>query len=167
MKIFWSWQFDTPGRTGRHFVRDVLADAIAVLKEAKDIEEPSEREAREALHLDHDRKGVEGSPDLAPPIFKKIDQSAVFVADVTLIGESRVSVNPDDTSKKLINSNVAIEYGYALGHLTDSRILMVQNVHYGPREELPFDLKHKAGPIQFQLAPEATKAEIAGEHIRL
>ena len=24
MKIFWSWQSDTPGKTGRHFVRDAL-----------------------------------------------------------------------------------------------------------------------------------------------
>jgi hypothetical protein len=153
MKIFWSWQFDTPGKTGRHFVWDVLADAIAVLKEPSDVEEPSECEAREALHLEDDRKGVEGSPDLAPKIFKKIDQAAVFVADVTLVGERSISADSPTEAppKKLINSNVAIEYGYALRALTDARVLMIQNVHYGGREELPFDLKHKAGPIQFRI----------------
>jgi len=26
-----------------------------------------------------------------------------------------------------------------------------QNTHYGEREDLPFDLRHKAGPIQFNL----------------
>ena len=149
MKIFWSWQFDTPGKTGRHFVWDVLADAIAVLKEPSDVEEPSEREAREALHLEDDRKGVEGSPDLAPTIFKKIDRAAVFIADVTLVGERSISADSPTEAppKKLINSNVAIECGYALRAFTDARVLMIQNVHYGDREELPFDLKHKAGPI--------------------
>ena len=58
MKVFWSWQSDTPGKIGRHFVRDALAAAIEVLKQPEDVEEPVERDTREALHLDHDRKGV-------------------------------------------------------------------------------------------------------------
>jgi hypothetical protein len=37
---------------------------------------------------------------------------------------------------------------------------MVQNTHYGGRDMLPFDLKHKAGPIQFHLGPESEKPEI-------
>jgi len=28
MKIFWSWQADTDGKTGRHFVRDALTEAV-------------------------------------------------------------------------------------------------------------------------------------------
>jgi hypothetical protein len=168
MKVFWSWQSDTPGRIGRHFVRAVLTDAIMVLKQPEDVEEPSEREAREALHLDHDRQGVAGSPDLAPTIFGKIDRSAVFVVDVTLVADQLVATDgPAARPKKLINSNVAIEYGYALRALGDEFILMVQNAHYGDRDELPFDLKHKAGPIQYRLAPNATKAEIAAEHAKL
>jgi hypothetical protein len=169
MKVFWSCQFDTPGNTGRHFVRNVLADAIAALNEPGDVEEPSEREAREAPHLDHDLKGIEGSNDLAPAIFKKIDQAAVFVADVTLVGERPMSANfpTGARPKKLINSNVAIEYGFALRALTDARILMIQNVHYGDRDELPFDLEHGSGPIQFRLAPDATEAIIDAEHVRL
>ena len=167
MKVFWSWQFDTPGETGRHFVRDVLSDAIAVLKEPADIEEPSERE--EALRQDHDRKGVEGSPGLALAIFKKIDRAAVFIADVTLVGERPTSADSATGArpKKFINSNVALEYGYALRALTDARILMIQNVHYGDRDELPFGLEHEAGPIRFRLPPDATKAAIDAEHVRL
>jgi hypothetical protein len=169
VKVFWSWQADTPGKIGRHFVRAALADAIKALKQAEDVEEPSEREAREDLHLDHDRQGVPGSPDLAPTIFRKIDQAAVFVTDVTLVAEMKGPAAEDSggAQKKLINSNVAIEYGYALRALGDESILMVQNVHYGEREELPFDLKHKAGPIQYRLPPGATKQEIAAERARL
>jgi hypothetical protein len=129
VKVFWSWQADTPGKTGRHFVREALADAIKTLKQPEDVEEPSEREAREDLHLDHDRQGVPGSPDLAPTIFRKIDQAAVFVADVTLVAQMHdQAANGGDqgAKKKLINSNVAIEYGYALRALGDESILMVQ-----------------------------------------
>jgi hypothetical protein len=65
MKVFWSWQSDTPGRIGRHFVRDALSAAIEQLKQTPEIEEPTAREARSAMHLDQDRKGIPGSPDLA------------------------------------------------------------------------------------------------------
>jgi hypothetical protein len=170
MKVFWSWQADTPGKTGRHFVREALAEAIAALKQPEDVEEPSERETREALHLDHDRQGVPGSPDLAPTIFRKIDQAAVFVVDVTLVVqmEGRTPTGGEvSTPKKLINSNVAIEYGYALHALGDASILTVQNMYYGEREELPFDLKHKAGPIQYRLPSGASKQEISAERAKL
>lgn len=161
MKVFWSWQSDTPGKTGRHFVRDCLASAIAALKQPEDVEEPTKRETREELHLDHDRKGVSGSPDLAPTILKKIDDAAVFVGDVTIVAEITVKGGGGKERKKgLINSNVGIEYGYALRGLTDERILMVQNTHYGERELLPFDLRHKAGPIQYRLAPDASTTDI-------
>jgi hypothetical protein len=65
MKVFWSWQSDTPGKTGRHFVREALEEAIADLKVPPDVQEPTKQPRREDLHLDHDRKGVPGSPDLA------------------------------------------------------------------------------------------------------
>jgi hypothetical protein len=153
MIVFWSWQSDTPGNVGRYFIRDALRDAIKVLKSDKEIVEPSEREARDALKLDQDRQGVPGSPDLAATIFRKIDQATVFVADVTTTGATT-------EGKKLINSNVAIEYGHAHHALGDTSILMVQNTHYGDRNDLPFDLRHKAGPIQFTLPSDATKQEI-------
>jgi hypothetical protein len=167
MKVFWSWQSDTPGKIGRHFVRDALAEAIKILKQPSEIEEPTEREVKDALELDHDRRGVPGSPDLAPTIFKKIDQAAVFVADVTLIGTAGQAKRTAKPHKRLINSNVAIEYGYALRSLSDASILMVQNVHYGDREGLPFDLKHKAGPILYNLSPEAKKPEMDAERTKL
>src|SRR5262245_53019315 len=104
MKIFWSWQSDHPGKISRHFVREALERAISELKQEPEIEEA----ARDA-ELDYDRKGVPGSPDLANTILQKIRECAVFVADVTPVGA--VS---DNRQKRLINSNVAIELGYAL-----------------------------------------------------
>lgn len=161
MKIFWSWQSDTPGKVGRHFVRDALKLAIETLRQAPDVEEPTAAETREKMHLDHDRQGVPGSPGLADTIFRKIDAATVFVADVTLVGTS------DDGSKRMINSNVAIEYGHAHGSIGDEAILMIQNTHYGERDALPFDLKYKAGPVQFTLSPGVTKGEIKAEQKKL
>ncbi|MBY5592691.1 hypothetical protein HFO49_35680 [Rhizobium leguminosarum] len=73
MKVFWSWQADTPGESGRHFVRKALDAAIGKLKQGNEIAEAD----RDALHLDHDRKGLSGSPDLAPAILTKIQSSQV------------------------------------------------------------------------------------------
>lgn len=149
MKIFWSWQSDTPGKTGRHFIRKVLEDALKQLKVEDELDEPE----RDGLHLDHDRKGVPGSPDLALAILEKIRNSAVFIADVTPIGKT-------DKDKPLINSNVAIELGYALPFVKNEGLLMVLNEAYGDRKSLPFDLSHKGGPIIFNLPANSNKEQI-------
>lgn len=159
MKIFWAWQSDTPGKIGRFFVRDVLNAAIKQLRDDLEVVEPTEREVRDALELDHDRKGVPGSPDLARTILEKIEAASVFVADMTPVGE--VPADDNRLSKKLINSNVAIELGYALSIHTDRSVLMVMNTHYGTRVDLPFDVAHKGGPIMFNLAPDADRKTIA------
>jgi hypothetical protein len=169
LKVFWSWQSDTPGGIGRFFVRDALEAAISQLKDVPDITEPTTAASRDALHLDQDRRGVPGSPDLAKTILDKIDDTSVFVADVTPVCrmQGRVANGRRQPSKRLMNPNVAIELGYALKALTDRYLLMVLNEHYGSREHLPFDLRHKAGPIAYRLAPDADKATIAGEQKRL
>jgi hypothetical protein len=161
MKVFWSWQSDTPGKIGRYFVRDALQEAIKQLKQAPDIEEPTERETRSEMHLDQGRQGVSGSPDLARVILEKIEQSSVLVADVTPVGSVTTESVQEQPKKKLINPNVAIELGYALRALSDQALLMVMNEHYGARPDLPFDLQAKAGPIMFKLSPDADKRTIA------
>lgn len=82
MKIFWSWQADTPGNIGRHFVRNALSEAIDALKADNDITEPSEREARDALEFDQDRKGVSGStifPGYHGPDFETASRRATEI----------------------------------------------------------------------------------------
>ena len=148
MKIFWSWQSDTPGKIGRFLVRDALNDAIEKLRADNGVED-----APRDVHLDHDVKDVPGSPDLVRAILEKIEKSEVVVADVTIVGKT-------EEGKGLINSNVAIELGYAFRACTDARAVLVFNKHYGKHEELPFDLRHKGGGIDFDLKPEASKGEI-------
>ena len=169
MKVFWSWQADTHGKTGRHFAREALADARWLLKVPSGVEEPYERDLRESIHLDHDRKDVSGTPSIADMIFRKIDQADVFIANVTPVAKL-TRLNPTDGEppvKKLINSNVAIEYGYAVRAVTDELILLVQNTHYGNRSDLPFDLQHKGSPIQYKLAPDASADERKAEKAKL
>jgi hypothetical protein len=67
MKIFWSWQSDTPETTGRYFVRDALIEAVAQLKIPEDIEEPTTAANREAIHADFDREGVTAARHSPPP----------------------------------------------------------------------------------------------------
>ena len=173
MKIFWSWQSDTRGRIGRHFVRDAILGAIQDLKTPPDVEEPTEGVDRDALHLDSDRQGVTGSPDLAATIFAKIDAAAVVIADVTPVGCGPGRQGEDGVDlpgRALMNPNVAIELGYALGKPSKgagNRLLMVCNAHFGTRSDLPFDLAHKAGPIFFDLAPSASRATIEAEQTKL
>jgi len=89
------------GRDDGHFV-----DPVDQLKETVDIQEPTNRESREELHLDHDIQGMTGSPELARAILNKIDASQVVVADVTLVGRRPDADAADTTIPRdgLINS---------------------------------------------------------------
>ena len=128
MKVFWAWQADTPGKISRHFVRQALEDAIDRLRQPKDIEEPPEEARRANLHIDHDTKGLRGSPEIAHEIFKKIAASEVLVADVTPVGSSAAT---STSQKSLMNPNVAIELGYAFGKIGTDRFLAVLNLAFG------------------------------------
>src|SRR5271165_3796756 len=53
-----------------------------------------------------------------------------------------------------------------IGSLTRTSI-MVFNRYYGVHEDLPFDLRHKGGAIDFSLEPEAPKSRIEEESKKL
>ncbi len=56
MKVFWSWQDDSPGKTNRHFIKEALEEAVASLEgefELDDADRPA---------LDHDTKEVPRAP---------------------------------------------------------------------------------------------------------
>jgi hypothetical protein len=170
MKVFWAWQADLPGKISRHFVRGALEEAVARLRQPKDIEEPPEEARRNDLHLDHDTKGLSGSPEIAHEIFRKIDASAVFVADMTPVGKGPNRKDKDGNEvvpKPLMNPNVAIELGYALRTRGSERLLMILNEAYGGVSGLPFDIQHRRRPIIYRLAEGSDNAEIATEKGRL
>ncbi|GAB9084660.1 hypothetical protein [Bradyrhizobium diazoefficiens] len=161
MKVFWAWQSDHPRNISRDVIREALEEAIDHLKESREVVEAPEQ-SRGEIHLDHDTKGLTGSPDVARSILEKIAAAKVFVGDVTPVGKSPDKVGNEGTrpGRPLINSNVAIEYGYAMHKLGDNAIIGVTNTAFGRPEDLPFDIIHKRFPVQYQLVEEATKAEI-------
>lgn len=161
MKIFWSWQSDHDGKISHYLVRDALQAAIEKLRVPNEIEEPSEAERRANLELDHDTKGETGWTDIADSIFRKIDDAAVFVGDVTPVGKS----NRKERGKRpraIMNPNVAIELGYAIKARTWSRCLGVMNLAYGDVDDLPFDIhRTRSWPVTYTLSENASNKEIA------
>jgi len=158
MKVFWSWQSDHDGKIAHYVIRDALEAAIEKLKLPKDIEEPSDAERRANLELDHDTKGETGWTDIADSIFKKIENSVVFVADVTPVGKANKG---GKRSKPIMNPNVAIELGYAIKALTWSSCLGVMNLAYGKIDDLPFDIhRTRSWPVTYTLKEGASKEEI-------
>ncbi len=141
MKIFYSWQEDTDLSTCKSLIREALE--IASKKVSDDLE------------IDHDTKRVLGSPNIVEIIARKIRGASVFIADVTLTGKT---CKPDGKKKMQINSNVAIELGYALGTHGDEVVVKVMNDHYGTPEDLPFDVRDRH-PVRFTLAPSGNKLE--------
>lgn len=89
--------------------------------------------------VDQDTQGVLGSPAIAETIFEKIRTSDLVVVDVTLVGET-------PRGKRLINSNVAYELGYAHSCHGDQVLIAVMNTYYGTPGDLPFDMKHRRWP---------------------
>ncbi len=146
MNVFYSWQADTPDKIGKSFIRSAIDEAVNMLSEEMELDEA------ERPNVDQDTQGVMGSPPIAETIFEKIKNSEVIIVDVTLVGET-------PSGKCLINSNVSYELGFAHGHHGDHVLLSVMNTHYGPPDNLPFDLKHRRWPVRFELSPESDKEQ--------
>jgi hypothetical protein len=168
MKVFWSWQSDRDPKLHHYFVRDAIKEACKLIASDPDYEEADRPE------VDHDTKGVTGSPDIASTILSKIASANVFIADMTPVGMTEpATLQPGlDQEKRsepkfLQNPNVMSELGYAERALTTSRILLVANgAHYPGAQALPFDWRHRSGAKTYVLPDGATNADIAAERKR-
>ncbi len=153
LTIFYSWQSDSPNSTNRRFIEEALEDAIKQVGEDFDVQEALRDES---MKLDKDTKDVPGMPPIVETIFEKISNCAIFVPDLTFIGES-------ESGRMLPNPNVLIEYGWALKSLSTARIMAVMNKHFGEPtpENLAFDMRHLRMPIVYDLAEGAEREERA------
>lgn len=156
MKIFWSWQDDHPSSVNRAFVREALEEAAAGVSKELGLTEAERPE------IDQDTKGSPGWVEISREILDKIDACAIFVADVTPIAES-------PRKKKLPNPNVAFELGYALKAIGKERVILVCNAtFYGAKpEELPFDMRHRRGPVVYDLPMGADAKKRESQHSKL
>ncbi|HCT64760.1 MAG TPA: hypothetical protein DIC60_05780 [Lachnospiraceae bacterium] len=134
LKIFYSWQSDLPGNSTRYLIQESIQFVVDAMKDVVEID------------ADRDTKGAFGSPDITQTIFSKIDESDIFIADVSIINKY-YSMNVDGSKSKEIkttpNPNVLIELGYAAKFLGWENIICVINTEYGEIEELPFDIRQR------------------------
>jgi len=79
--VFFSWQSDRSPQEGRNLIESAIKSAIQELGADAEIAES----LRDSLSLDKDTKGVPGNPPIFETILKKIDQSAIFVPDLTSV----------------------------------------------------------------------------------
>lgn len=151
LTVFYSWQSDTPSKLNRNFLEEALREALKRLH----LDATLEVALRDAtLELDKDTQGVTGSPPIAETILKKIEQCAVFVADLTFVGESMNGLtNQSGKGRLFSNPNVLIEYGYALRCHGHTALVGIMNTAYGKPDAatLPFDLRHLRWPITYDL----------------
>lgn len=135
--IFFSWQSEHAA-VNRDLIHDALQKATKRLSVSCEVDEAT--------------RGVSGSPAIFETLLDKIARCSAFVGDLTLVvgAENRKSCNP----------NVLIEYGYALARPGERYIIPVFNRHFGSPELLPFDLRHKAVRVLYDLPPEASGSEI-------
>jgi hypothetical protein len=137
--VFYSWQSDLHRKSTRDIIHAAALQAITRLFNRLSLED--------SPRLDHDTAGEAGAPEIAGTIYSKIKESAVFLADVTFVGET---LSRENKAQKLLpNPNVFLELGYAAAILGWKRIILVMNREYGPPERLPFDLKNRRFPITF------------------
>lgn len=146
MKIFYSWQSDSPNKTNRGFIRDALEEAIKLASQDLDIEDAERPEVDEAT------TGTKGMVDITASILQKISACAIYVADVTPIAHTR-------KKKALPNPNVMYELGWASHRPGYDFIIAIMNAHKnkGPNA-LPFDLRGRR-VLTYTLAPDAPADE--------
>ncbi|OHT45657.1 hypothetical protein [Flavobacterium tructae] len=125
--IFYSWQSDLPNATNRTLIQKCLKAAVLAINNPNlEIE----------IKVDQDTQGLSGSPDIAQSLFEKIDNSEIFVCDISII-------NFDQGKRKIPNPNVLIELGYAAKALGWENVICIYNTAFGAIEDLPFDIKQR------------------------
>ena len=133
--IFYSWQSDLPNKTNRGFLESCLKNVPRELEKIG----PFSVE----FTIDRDTKNEPGTPDITESIFKKIEKSKIFIADISII-------NSESTGRKTPNPNVLIELGYAARSLGWEKVICIYNLDYGSIDDLPFDLRQRR-PLTYSL----------------
>lgn len=123
--IFYSWQSDN--KNTKSFISKSLTNAIKDLSGNNTLDK--------APRLDKDTQGTVGSPNIVSTIKDKIDNCGIFVADVSIVDESK-------GGRKLVNQNVMFELGYAIAKHSELNVVMLFNTDLGNPKDLPFDISH-------------------------
>jgi hypothetical protein len=138
MKLFYSWQSDTPHTRG--VIQKCIREAL------KNVD---------GFELETATRDTSGSPDIAATILAKIDDSNMMIADVTI-------VNPKSRKARVMpNPNVMYELGYAVKSLGEENIILVADKALTDTAKLPFDIRNRRMILVDFSAPDAA-AQITG-----
>lgn len=140
--IFYSWQSEDKG--AKRFIEKSLRNAINAISDNSTL--------YKAPRLDRDTQGTVGSPNIVNTIKDKINNCGVFVADVSIIDESK-------SGKKLVNQNVMFELGYAIAKHSEKNIVMLFNSDKGNPRDLPFDISQNR-VLQFSINKDKTGTQL-------
>src|SRR5688572_7323361 len=151
MKVFYAWQSDRDRSICHDFIREAADAAITKIALAQSSDRAVVDEAPDfpEVELDHDTKGVQGTPNIVETIKKKIRDCAIFMADLTHVADYQTS--DERRKKKAQNGNVLIELGYAMAQKQPEQILTVMNTAFGNFTHLPFDLHLNRKPVGYFL----------------
>jgi hypothetical protein len=138
--IFYSWQSDAPEEINWKLIEKALREAVEKIK--------AKNELPDVPIVDLGMERVPGSPEIATIMFRKISRSAIFVGDVSLVGQMK-----GDTTKQIPNGNVSVEMGYAAAQLGWERIICVLNETFGEAKDQPVDTRNRRFPINYKLPP--------------
>ncbi|MDD2931546.1 MAG: hypothetical protein PHO39_07740 [Fermentimonas sp.] len=128
MTIFFSWQSDLNLKSNKNFIEGCIKTAIGEFNK--------ENKLLVDFTLDKDTSGEPGNPEIINTILNKIDNSRMFICDLSII-------NYDYHGRKTPNPNVIFELGYAIKSLGWEKIVCIVNQEFGLVEDLPFDIKHR------------------------
>lgn len=132
--VFYSWQSDLPKETNLVAIRHCLRAAINKFENDNE---------NLIIELDEATRNTPGSPNIPQTIFNKIENSDIFVCDLSTIN------NTSNEPRKVQNPNVLIELGYAISTLGWNRIILLFNNFHGTfPNDLPFDInRHRGTPF--------------------
>lgn len=130
-QIFYSWQSDLPGNVTKSFIEACIEKAVKEINKENDV----------ALFAGYtrDTEGETGSEDIVETICKKIDESDMFIGDISFVGKN----DCDENCELLPNPNVLVESGYATHSLGRGRVVFVCNTAFGDLGKMPFDIRNR------------------------
>ena len=153
LTIFYSWQSRTETKYNKNFIKDCIESACKKLEKG---DRPNLKGITFLVQEGVTREP--GSPPVADTILKRISDSDLFIADLS------VTDSPDKIESFLYKifrkrrqvhqaNNVVEEHGYALSILGNAKIIGVLNRAYGSPNLNPdniyFDIDHLRHPIEY------------------
>lgn len=126
--VFYCWQSDLAHDKNKNYIKYILEKVKSEILEEMSIN----------IIIDEATRDLLGSDKISHAILKKIQDSDIFICDVSIINNGGLNIRP------VPNPNVLFELGCAVSFLNWERIIMVFNEAFGSLQSLPFDLeKHR------------------------